>query len=184
MTPYYILAAAAANTDEGKVEAIARQFGWHPQLFFSQLVVFGIVIFALNKFAYKPILEVLDDRRKRIEESLASAEKIKTELSETEAARKEILEKANTHANQLIEEARSAANKVKDQETQKAIGQAEQIISKAREAAQADHERMLAELKSEVGKLVVQTTAQVAGKVLSDDDQKRLVEEANKQIAA
>jgi len=75
MAREYILAAAAANTDEGKVEAIARQFGWHPQLFFSQLVVFGIVVFALNKFAYKPILQVLDERRKRIEESLASAEK-------------------------------------------------------------------------------------------------------------
>ena len=183
MTPYDIL-AAAATTEEGKVEAIIKQFGWHPQLFCSQLIVFGIVIVALNKFAYKPILQVLDDRRKRIEESLTSAEKIKTELAETEAARKKILENANTHANQLIEEARSAANKVKDQETQKAISQAEQIISKAREAAQADHERMLTELKSEVGKLVVQTTAQVTGKVLTDEDQKRLVDEANKQIAA
>ena len=94
------------------------------------------------------------------------------------------MEKANTQANQLIEEARAAAAKVKDQETQKAISQAEQIIAKAREAAQADHERMLAELKREVGKMVVQTTAMVAGKVLTDEDQKRLVEEANKQIAA
>ena len=84
----------------------------------------------------------------------------------------------------MIEEARVAAAKVKDQETQKAISQAEQIIAKAREAAQADHERMLAELKREVGKMVVQTTAMVAGKVLTDEDQKRLVEEANKQIAA
>ena len=78
----------------------------------------------------------------------------------------------------------AAAAKVKDQEIQKAISQAEQIIAKAREAAQADHERMLAELKREVGKMVVQTTAMVAGKVLTDEDQKRLVEEANKQIAA
>ena len=84
----------------------------------------------------------------------------------------------------MIEEARAAAVKVKDQETQKAISQAKQIIAKAREAAQADHERMLAELKREVGKMVVQTTAMVAGKVLTDEDQKRLVEEANKQIAA
>ena len=57
MTPYYILAAAAA-TEEGKVEGIIRQFGWHPQLFISQLVVFGIVIFALNKFAYKSFLTI------------------------------------------------------------------------------------------------------------------------------
>jgi len=182
MTPYYMLAAAAA--EEGKFGEITRHFGWHGNLFISQVIVFAIVVFALNKFAYKPIIQLLEDRRKRIEDSLANAEKIKTELAEAEAARKQIMEKANTQANQLIEEARSAAAKVKDQETQKAISQAEQIIAKAREAAQADHERMLAELKSEVGKMVVQTTAMVAGKVLTDEDQKRLVEEANKQIAA
>jgi len=177
-----MLAAAAA--EEGKFGEITRHFGWHGNLFISQVIVFAIVVFALNKFAYKPILQLLEDRRKRIEDSLANAEKIKTELAEAEAARKQIMEKANTQANQLIEEARSAAAKVKDQETQKAISQAEQIIAKAREAAQADHERMLAELKSEVGKMVVQTTAMVAGKVLIDEDQKRLVEEVNKQIAA
>jgi len=184
MTPIYMLAAAAAPAEEGKVAAIVRHFGWDPQLFISQLIVFCIVIFALNKFAYKPILQILEERRNRIDESLSNAEKIKKELTETESARKEILEKANTQANQLIEEARAAANKVRDQETQKAISAAEQIISKAQEAAKADHERMLAELKGEIGKLVVQTTSQVAGKVLTDDDQKRLVDEANKQIAA
>ena len=94
------------------------------------------------------------------------------------------MEKASNQANKLIEEARAAASRVKDQETQKAITQAEQIIAKAREAAQADHERMLTELKQEVGRLVVQTTAQVAGKVLTEEDQNRLVTEANNQIAA
>jgi F-type H+-transporting ATPase subunit b len=127
---------------------------------------------------------VLEDRRQRIDESLKNAEKIKSELAEAEASRKQIMEQANAQANKLIEEARAAANQVKEQETQKAISQAEQIIVKAREAAQADHERMLAELKQEVARLVVATTAQVAGKVLSDEDQKRLAEEANKEMAA
>ena len=184
MTPFLLLAAAAAPAEEGKLDAIVRTFGWHPQLFISQLIVFSIVIIALKKFAYKPVLKVLEDRRQRIEEGLKNADKIKQELAEAEAARKEIMEKANAQANKLIEEARTAANQVKDQETQKAISQAEQIISKAREAAQADHDRMLAELKQEIGRLVVQTTAAVAGKVLTDEDQKRLAEEANKQMAA
>ena len=184
MTNYILLAAAAAAAEEGKLDAITRTFGWHPQLFVSQLIVFGIVILALNKFAYKPVLHVLEDRRQRIDESLKNAEKIKSELAEAEASRKQIMEQANAQANKLIEEARAAANQVKEQETQKAISQAEQIIVKAREAAQADHERMLAELKQEVARLVVATTAQVAGKVLSDEDQKRLAEEANKEMAA
>ena len=169
---------------QNPVTAVTEEFGVNGQLLFSQLLAFIVVAFFLTKFAYKPLLKALEDRRQRIEEGLKNADKIKQELAEAEAARKEIMEKANAKANKLIEEARAAANQVKDQETQKAISQAEQIISKAREAAQADHDRMLAELKQEIGRLVVQTTAAVAGKVLTDEDQKRLAEEANKQMAA
>ena len=68
--------------------------------------------------------------------------------------------------------------------TQKAIAAAEQILVKAREAAVQDHNRMLQELKREVGRLVVQTTATVTGKVLTPEDQRRLVQETEKQLAS
>lgn len=161
-----------------------EQFGFNKSLFFSQLVSFLIVCFLLYKFAYKPILKVLEQRRETIEKSLENADRIKKELAETEAARQKIMADANTHANKLIEEARAAASKVQETETQRAIAAAEQIIAKAREAAANDHQRMLQHLKKEIGQLVVRTTAQVAGKVLTMDDQKRLIEETNKQLAA
>jgi F-type H+-transporting ATPase subunit b len=91
---------------------------------------------------------------------------------------------AGDQANGLIEEARIAAARVREVETQKAIAAAEQIVAKAREASAQDHARMLAELKREVGRLVVQTTATVTGKVLTADDQKRLAEETEKQLTA
>jgi F-type H+-transporting ATPase subunit b len=97
---------------------------------------------------------------------------------------REVLEKANVQATRLIEEARAAAARVQEQETQKAIAQAEQIISKAREATVLERQRMLIELKREVGALVVQTTGLVAGKVLTAEDQQRLVEETRRQLAA
>ena len=124
----------------------------------AQTVNFGIVLFVLWKFAYKPVLNMLAQRREKIAESMANAEKIKAELAAAEASRREILEKANADANKFIEEARAAAGRVREQETQKAIAAAEQIIAKAREAAAADHARMLAELKREVGRLVVPIT--------------------------
>ena len=152
--------------------------------FIAQVISFLIVAGLLYKFAYQPILNVLEERRQRIAEGLANAEKIKAELAKTEAARREILDRTNDHANQLIEEARIAAARVREQETQKAIAAAEQIMAKAREAAAQDHERMLAELKREVGRLVVQTTATVTGKILTPDDQRRLAEETEKQMTA
>ena len=71
-----------------------------------------------------------------------------------------------------------------DTENQKAIKQAEEIIAKAREASEADRDAMMAELKAEIGRLVVETTAKVSGKVLSDEDQQRLIDETNKELAA
>jgi len=150
----------------------------------AQLVNFGIVLVVLWKFAYKPILAMLDQRRDKIAESMANAEKIKSELAKTEAMRQEILAQASTQANKLIEEARAAAARVQEQESQKAIAAAEQIVAKAREAAAADHARMLGELRREVGRLVVATTARVTGKVLTLEDQRRLAEETNKELAA
>jgi F-type H+-transporting ATPase subunit b len=150
----------------------------------AQLVNFSIVMFVLWRFAYKPILAMLDQRREKIAESMENAEKIKAELARTEALRQDILTQASTQANRLIEEARAAAARVQVEKTQEAVAAAEQIIVKAREAAAADQARMLAELKREVGRLVVETTAKVAGKVLSMEDQRRLTEETNRQLAA
>jgi len=127
---------------------------------------------------------VLQARRDKIAESLTNAEKIKAELTRTETERKRILAQAGDVANQMIEEARQAAGHVREQEIQKAVAAAEQIVLKAREAALQDHSRMLAELKREVGRLVVQTTATVTGKVLTPEDQRRLAEETAKQLAA
>ena len=164
-------------------KSTARTFGVDWPHLISQIISFCIVAALLYFFAYKRVLGILEERRQRIAEGLANAEKITTELHRTEAARLEVLNQANTQANKLIEEARAAANRVREEETQKAIAAAEQIITKAREAAAADHARMLTELKREVGRLVVQTTATVTGKILTPEDQKRLAEETSRQLA-
>lgn len=175
-----IVFAAAGLADLAK--QTGEQFGFNTQLFISQVISFCVVAFLLHRFAYKPILKVLEERRQRIAEGLANADRIKQELATAQAKAQEILTQASTQANKAIEEARAAAAKVQETETQKAIAAAEQIIAKAREAAAADHARMLVELKREVGRLVVQTTATVTGKVLTSEDQKRLADETAKQL--
>jgi len=147
-----------------------------------QLINFGIVLFVLWKWAYKPVFNMLDARQKKIADSIANADKIKAELAKTEADRQKTLAEAGELANKIIADARAAASRLSEVESQKAIATAEQIIAKAREAAAQDQARMLAELKQEVGRLVVQTTATVTGKILTADDQRRLAEETQKQL--
>lgn len=127
---------------------------------------------------------MLQARRDKIAESLATAEKIKAEVARTEAERQKILTDAGDKANKLIEEARQAAARVREQETQKAVAAAEQIVTKARAAAAQERLQMLGELKREVGRLVVQTTTTVTGKILTPEDQRRLAEETERQLTA
>ena len=149
-----------------------------------QTVSFSLVFFVLWRYAYKPIFSMLNARRDKIAEALANAEKIKGDVARTEAERQKILADAGDQANQLIEDARQAAVRVREQETQKAIAAAEQIVTKAREAAGQERSQMLTELKREVGRLVVQTTSTVTGKILTADDQTRLARETEKQLSS
>jgi F-type H+-transporting ATPase subunit b len=162
----------------------ATTFGFNWPLFLSQVISFTIVALALRRFAYKPILAVLEERRQRIAEGLLNAEKIKQQLAEAEQRYAEILATANTAAQRMIEEARDSAARVAERKQQEAVVAAEQIVAKAREATAIEHERTMTELKRELGRLVVDTTAKVTGKVLTADDQRRLQDEATRQLAS
>jgi len=167
----------------GQIAQIARTFGVDWPHLVGQIISFGIVCLILYRFAYRPVLKMLEARRQQIAQGLADSEKIKAQLAQAEAQRHEKLVQANAEATKLIEEAHTAAARVQEQETQKAIAAAEQIIVKAREATDQDYARMLTELKRDVGRLVVQTTATVTGKILTPEDHRRLAEETAKRLA-
>jgi F-type H+-transporting ATPase subunit b len=174
---------AAADLRE-LAKSTGEQFGFQTQIFLSQVISFSVVCFLLHRLAYKPVLKVLEERREKIAESLANAEKIKSQLANTQVKVQEILTQAGAQGNKMIEEARQSAAKVLEVESQKAIATANDIIAKARQASEAELVRMKTELRKEVGRLVVNTTAKVTGKILTADDQGRLADETNRQLAA
>ena len=175
--------AVTQASDSGPLERIVTTFGinW-PQLF-AQIASFCIVCIILYRFAYQPVLKMLEVRRQQIAQGQANAERIKAELAKTEAQRQEVMAQANVQANKFIEEARAAAARVREQETAKAIAAVEQIMIKAREAAAQERDLMFAELKRDIGRLVVQATEALTGKILTPEDQRRLAEETTKQFA-
>ena len=168
----------------GKLQQIASTFGVDWVHLGAQIVSFSIVCAVLYALAYKPILRLLEARRQQIATGLANAEKIKAELARIATERREVLLKAEAEGKQLIEDARTAAARVGAQETQKAIAAAEQLVIRAREATERERARMLAELRREVGRLVVQTTATVTGKILTAEDHRRLAEETAHRLAS
>lgn len=166
------------------VQKTAEAFGFNGVLFVSQCISFLIVAGLLYKFAYAPILKVLDERRNKIAESLANAEKIKQQLADAEAQHADILSKANQEAQKLIEEARASAAALAEKRHQQAIVEAEAIATKTREALSLERDRIFADLRNEVARLVVNTTGKVTGKFLTSEDQERLSQEATREIAA
>ena len=177
-----IIAASGGAADV--IRETAEIFGWNWKLFLSQVLSFCIVAFLLRRFAYRPILAVLEERRRKIEEGQLNAEKIRKELAEAEKRYQEIVAKGNADAQKMIDEARDSAAHLSERKQQEAVVAAEQIMAKAREASAIEHERTMTQLKRELGRLVVDTTAKVTGKVLTSDDQRRLQEEATRTLSA
>lgn len=182
MTLLTILAADA--TASGPLQQVAQQFGVDWWKLLSQCISFSIVVFVLQKYAYKPILDVLAERRQKIAEGLANAEETKKQLASAQVRASEIIAEANAQAQKIIDEAKAAAKTLQEKEAARATMEAEQIVNKAREATERDRAKMLGQLKREVGRLVLNATTKVTGKVLTAEDQKRLSEEAEKEIAA
>jgi len=166
------------------MKELLNTFGIEWPKFLAQLILFIIVYFVLKKFAFGPIIAMLEERRRRIEEGQLNAQKIKQQLAEAEKRHGEILAKANAEAQRMIDEARQSAAHVADRKMQEAVVAAEQTIAKAQEAAALEYERSMNALKRELGRLVVETTAKVTGKVLNPEDQRRLQEEAARQLAS
>jgi F-type H+-transporting ATPase subunit b len=175
---------ADLNDIKSNFENVGQQTGFTLQQFIAQCISVTVLFLVLNQFAWKPVRTILEQRRKTIEESLANAEKIKKELTDAEATRLSIIQKANEKANAIIAEAEKSAVVVTEQRAKEATRQAEDIIKNAREAAVLDRNRLMAELKRHIGELVVQTTEKVAGKVLTPQDQARLNEETIRQLSA
>ena len=168
----------------GSIEGIAATFGVDWVHLGAQIVSFGLVCLVLYALAYKPVLQMLAARREQIAAGLANAEKIKAELARIAAERQQVLADAESEGKRLIAEARAAAARAGAEEMRQAVAAAEQLIDRARDATERDRARMLAELRHEVGRLVIQTTTAVTGRILTAEDHKRLAEETAGRLAS
>ena len=151
-------------------------------LLIAQTINFLVVAFVLKKFAFGPIQNMLEQRRKRIAEGEDKLKRIEQQLADSEQRTQEAIDKANADAARLINEAKESAASLSEKKAQEAIASAQGILAKAEEAAKAERKTMTAELKKEFGRLVTATTAAVTGKELNDADQKRINEEALKSV--
>lgn len=161
---------------------ILDQLGIDLPKIIAQIIIFGIVYLILKKYAFGPVTAMLEERRTRIADGEANLGKIKENLASSQAQAAAALDKANSEASRLIKEAQASAAAVAEIKRQEAVTEAQTIISKAKEATELERARVLAELKRDFGRLVVNATAKVTGKNLTPEDHARLNQEALSQI--
>jgi F-type H+-transporting ATPase subunit b len=146
------------------------------------LLVFGITMALLAKYAFPPISAALERRQRTIEESLDTAERTRTEADQILTEYRERLKEAREQADAIIQRAHQTAEA--HEHEAKARGQ--ELVSEASERAQREIEvatkRALDEIRKEVTDLTVMATEKVTRKALDPDDQKRLVEEALSEL--
>jgi F-type H+-transporting ATPase subunit b len=142
------------------------------------LLLFGISILVLAKLAFPRISEALDRRQKAIEDSIDAAEHTRQEADQLLADYRERLREARGQADEIIERARKAAEAHERMSTEDAREKREQLMEQTRREIEAETRRAIDEIRREVADLTVMATEKVTRKTLTDADQRRLVQEA------
>lgn len=162
---------------------ILDQFGIEPILLLAQIVNFLIILFVLKKFFYKPIVKMLDDRKKRIEESLKNADFIEEKLQKTEEKTAEILEKARAQAQEIIQESKAEAQRLYDEGAREARDTGQQILLRARLEMAKEKEAMKQEIEKDTLVLVSSVVQKVLGKTLKPSEKQNLTQKAIEQMS-
>ena len=146
------------------------------------VIAFGFALLVLRKFAFPRITEALDKRQKAIEESIDHAEKIRAEADTILAEYRERLTEARAQADDIVDRARKAAADLERESIEDGRTKRDELVEQAKKDIEAETRRAIQEIRNEVADLTVLATEKVTRKSLNPEDQKRLVEDALKEL--
>jgi F-type H+-transporting ATPase subunit b len=146
------------------------------------LLLFGISMYVLAKVAFPRISEALDRRQHSIEESIDAAEHTRKEADEILAEYRERLQEARKQAEEIIARSRKAAEVHEREALEQGKEKREQLMEQTRRDIESETRRAISEIRREVADLTVLATEKVTRKTLTDDDQRRLVEDALSEL--
>ena len=146
------------------------------------LIVFGVSLYVLAKVAFPRIAEALDKRQKAIEDSIDTAERTRREADKLLEEYRERLTEARHQADDIVARARKAGEQQEADAVMKAKERREELLAQARRDIEAETRRAIQEIRAEVADLTVLATEKVTRKTLTAEDQRRLVEEALKEL--
>jgi F-type H+-transporting ATPase subunit b len=152
------------------------------RLLIAQALNFAIVFAVLYYFGIRPLMKILTERSKKIEDSLKNASKIEKELKLTESNREEIMHQARQEASALLTEVERKGEERKKEMMGKAKEEIEKIVAKTKEDLEVEKKIMLKHVKEEAAEMIVNAVEKILSKKMTGEDDKKLIEETVKEI--
>jgi F-type H+-transporting ATPase subunit b len=179
-----VLPLGAAEGGKAAAEDSSGTFLVSPDvgLMIWTFIVFGISLYVLKKAVFPRLQEALDKRQHAIEESIDAADRTRVEADELLAEYRERLQDARTQAEEILARARKAADAAEATAVTDAKAKREELLEQAKRDIQAETRRAIQDIRNEVANLTILATEKVTRKTLTEDDQRKLVEEALSEL--
>jgi F-type H+-transporting ATPase subunit b len=149
-----------------------------PGLMIWTIVCFFITLFVLKRFAFGPIQKMIDERRARIRESLDEADRAREEARKLLDEHRSLIAAARSQADEILAEARRVADAQRERVREETEADRQRRLEETRRQIEAETQRALQQIRAEVADLSLIAAQKVTGKVLTDADQRRLIDEA------
>ena len=153
-----------------------------PGLMIWTLISFGITFFVLRKFAFGPIQQTIDERRKRIRESIEEADKARAEARRLLEEHRQLRANARGEAEEILVEARRVADAMAQRAREETEADRQRRLEETRRQIEGETTRALERIRAEVAELALVAAGKVTRKSLTDEDHRRLIEEAIRDL--
>jgi len=160
---------------------LIKTFHIETNLLLAQMINFVIVLLVLYKFAYKPILKILNERTEKIEKGLKDSDAATKKLEKISLEEKEVLAKAKKEAQEILKKAEGTAKINRETSITETKQEAEKLLENTKEQIEREKERIMSEIKGEVAQLVVAATSKVIEEKIDPEKDKELIEKAIRQ---
>lgn len=149
-----------------------------PGLMIWTLICFAIVFYVLKRVAFGRIQAAIDERRERIRQSIEEADRARAEAQKLLEEHQALVAQGRSEAESILAEARKVADTQRDRLKQELDAERARRVEETRREIEAETRRSIEQIRSEVADLTLEATSKVTGKVLDDEDHRRLIEEA------
>lgn len=170
--------AAASGGVSGGLQAL----GLDGKLLAAQIVNFIVLLLILRQFVYKPLMALLEKRRTDIETGLKQADEIKERYQEFQVEHAQRIEESKTEASAVIEKAKQAAEELRNEMLAATKAETEKMLTRTHDEIAREKDKMLGEVKQEVGRLVIAATEKIISKEIDEKIQDRLIDEVVDEV--